>query len=220
MKKILVIALLLITGLFMVFNSCKEDEYIYLSEEFKSYVIFPEGTYWVYEEIKSGFIDTLNIEEVSISFGSGHSESHTQYESGVIEYNTSRSGLIHGYISPKASIYGCSSYHDLLTANKNEDFVEIDSVYMGLNLCFFCCCDTGIVMSIGTKYLGMIDTMIINSLVFEKVMNFSNVSYDSLEIFQHPNRARKSYYAKNIGLIKWEQFNGNVWEIRDYMINN
>ena len=47
---------------------------------------------------------------------------------------------------------------------------------------------------------------------------FTNIIDDTLSINQNPGLVRKSYFARNVGLVKWEQFNGNVWELKDYNI--
>ncbi len=51
--------------------SKKENRRVYLmNEEFKSYVVFPKGSYWVYEEKNSGAQDSIYILEKYLNIGS------------------------------------------------------------------------------------------------------------------------------------------------------
>jgi len=62
--------LILIVTTMLFISSCflpepTPDEEYYMSEEFKSYVMHPVGSWWVYKDSVSGQIDTVILEEQS-----------------------------------------------------------------------------------------------------------------------------------------------------------
>ena len=78
-------SVILVTGLFSL-SGCEEPEYVALSKAFKAYTDFPEGSWWVYENVsKSGnnVRDSvyLNRRVMSVSTERG---SNDEYE--IIDY--------------------------------------------------------------------------------------------------------------------------------------
>jgi len=61
MKKILTIILLLFI---VILNSCtKPKEVLTISDEMKDYIMFPTGSYWIYEDTVTGEVDSINLVE-------------------------------------------------------------------------------------------------------------------------------------------------------------
>ncbi len=204
------------------FTSCQKSEYIYLSSEFKSFVVFPEGSYWIYEEILSGFSDTLIVEKLLIDTRPEHTESNIYVESGSIQYQTKSSGKIIGLISTSSTSNECSSMSSILIYNsKNEPLNPINNMFLDVGNQFFCCCDSGTLNRFDPiiEYSGTIDSISIGESSFYNIRIFTNIIEDSLFIEQNPGLVKKSFFSRNVGLIKWEQFNGNVWELKEYKIN-
>jgi len=195
-----------------------------MSDEFKSYSIFPEGSYWVYEEVYSGFIDTLIVESVSLEFQSEHSESNIKVENGNIKYQTKLSGKIIGHIATTKSLSNnCGPMSSIKIFNSTQDIVNNGGdQFLDVGNQFFCCCDLGSQNWFDpiNEYSGEIDSISVGNMNFESIRLFTAVVDDSIFLEQNPGLVHKSYFAKSIGLIKWEQFNGNIWEIRDFKINN
>ena len=68
MKKIR--SYILISFLLLIFvQSCREPELptYYMPQEFKDYVVFPVGSYWVYKDSVSGVLDTVTLQEQTFS---------------------------------------------------------------------------------------------------------------------------------------------------------
>ncbi|MCD4731842.1 MAG: hypothetical protein K8R74_14645 [Bacteroidales bacterium] len=207
----------------IILTSCGKPEYVHLSDEFKSFTIFPAGSYWVYEEINSGFIDTMIVERVSIEFQSEHAESNVKVESGNIQYQTRLSGKIVGWIRNSSYSEGCNTMSSILIYNSTHDTVNTaGGQFLDVGNEFFCCCDPGTISWFDQirEYSGIIDSISIGDTNFFDVKLFTTIVDDSLFIQQNLDLVKKSYFAKNVGLIKWEQFNGNEWEVRDFRINN
>ncbi len=207
----------------IILISCGKPEYIYLSDEFKSYTIFPAGSYWVYEKVNTRFIDTMIVESVSLEFHSEHAESNVKVESGNIKYQTKLSGKIIGHIGTINSFpNSCESMSSILIYNSTHDTLNTaGGQFLDVGNEFFCCCEPGTFSWFDPihEYSGIIDSVIVGGVKFVTVRLFTTIIDDSLFIQQNPNLVKKSYFAKNVGLIKWEQFNGNVWELKEYFIN-
>lgn len=198
--------------------SCKKDEYYHMSEEFKAYTMFPIGSYWVYEELNSGFRDTLTVQDTSFRFESA-AESNQFYECAYIDYNTKHSGKVRGSLSTITyNVNQCSSYSSCRIFNT---YVGIDTSqnnqYMVFNNSYFCCCDKGWQNTEEHfTFSKLTDTLTISNKVYEDVMEFTFIPSNQM----YPTTVKKSSFAKNVGLIRWELHNGDTWEIVDYKINN
>jgi hypothetical protein len=65
------------------------------------------------------------------------------------------------------------------------------------------------------------------ALIYEshaEAMDINGVTYYSVMVFKHnimiqPNQAERIFYAKNVGVIRRELFNGEVWQLKKYFIN-
>ncbi len=67
---------IVMASLFLTF-SCREPEkeIFYMPQEFKDYVMFPVGSYWVYEDSASGAIDSIYLKSSEIEiFEPPHSD--------------------------------------------------------------------------------------------------------------------------------------------------
>ena len=71
-------------------NSCKPDEepiwtrYEYLPQEAKNYIYFKPGTWWVYEKVPGGQLDTIEV------FSSSVDTSYEEYEGNELYFETIR----------------------------------------------------------------------------------------------------------------------------------
>jgi len=54
-------------------------------------------------------------------------------------------------------------------------------------------------------------------------LNINGNNFYEIRVFenlkQYNNQPKKFYYARNVGLIKIELFDGTIWEIKKYFIN-
>jgi len=169
----------------------------YISEEFKSYVIFNDGSYWVYQD-QSGNWDTVKIIKTE------HTIIDNPYTSPRERYNITTGSTIYGerkYIAQCEHVYriGC------------DNFSKYSTNYYSPIL-FFCCCEEGINYE-NLKYLQQLDSMVVNSSIFYNIKEFES---DSI----NPQTARKLYYSQKIGLIMYEDFEGNNWHLVDYSVFN
>ncbi len=200
-----------------VLTACRKEEFFFIGEEFKSYTLFPIGTYWVYENQSSMFRDTMTVVDTSFRFGHAV-ESNLYYQKVIIDYNTKYSGKARGLLYMSSGHNNCSSLSFARIFNSEEiDSSQIDNKLI-LNNRFFCCCDTGTLLyEYNDKFTEVLDTMLIENKLYFDVMVFDWKITNPILLDSHA--VMKSYFAKNVGLIKWELYNGDIWEIVDYKIN-
>lgn len=223
MKKSILYLLFIIFAFVQIISltSCGKKEYFHLSDEFKSFAIFPVGSYWVYEEINSGFIDTMTVEKVSIEF-EVRAESNKYYERGSIHYRTCKSGLIIGLVSNTKPNNDCSYINSIFLYNSTQNSLDtLNNKFIDVGNEYFCCCEVGSKgwFSPMFEYSGVVDTIMAGGHKYKNAWAFENTIEDSIYLEQIPSTVMISYFANNVGLIKWEQFNGDVWELKEYKIN-
>ncbi len=63
------------------------------------------------------------------------------------------------------------------------------------------------------KYIGQLPSYYANGVAYTDVKVFENL------IAAHTNLPRKLYFARGVGIIRKELFNGQNWELRRYHIN-
>ena len=185
----------------------KDDEQkptYYMSEEFKDYVLFPEGSWWVYEN-QYGQLDTVKIIWQEISIKKGKDDYPYNYEWLTHHFKTT-------YYND--TIIGWGGQRDKGNGFPGLYFRGVK--YLNIFPLFFSSKDTGYVLKYNTrlKYLMEKDSLTLNNKTFEQVKIFKNLT-------QHYKlEPEKIYYAKNFGIIKSELFNGTNWELKSYHINN
>jgi len=202
--------IILATMAFILFNNAdcshkKPD--CYISDEFKSYVIFGKDSFWVYQN-NLGVLDTVEVVEVRRTITGGVGSPFSNLEEFIIKCKSTLHGDI-DYFAPCASAeiigFGNCDDNPTLLQVYNQDYNII------LDL-FYCCCDPNPTSNTSTKYLG-IDSTIVNGVVYNNLMKFK---YDSL----YPGSSKIHYYKQNTGLVKYERYNGETWELIDYKIEN
>ncbi len=175
----------------------------YMDENFRSYVDFPKGSYWIYEETLTG----------------GKSDSIYLFER---EYSTDRSGKYVDYNYDRIDLKFFRSYYKdtMVAAGGGGENTSLgfhyteDSPY---NVQYFS--GAGGVKSIydftgyKTTYKDSLASYKVNAVDFKQVKVFEK------QVKNYDRQPKIIYYAKNIGVIKKELFNGDVWELKKYFIN-
>ncbi len=187
-------------------NSKNLPDY-YMNDNFRSYVDFPKGSYWIYEETLTG----------------GKSDSMYLYER---EYSTDRSGKYVDYHYDWINLkFFRSYYRDTLKGTSKLDvfikkgyyYAENPSIYSDVNVQYFTEIG-GINFSYdypGSKilYKDSLESYKVIGVDYKQVKVFENL------IKRYEKQPKIIYYAKNVGVIKKELFNGEVWELKKYFIN-
>ena len=202
--------LLFITALFTIFAACdKPDDPVetyYLDKEMYDYVIFPTGSWWVYEEENSGQKDTVKVIKTDHLINDRTSIGYN-FE---MYFNKNFSSLYNAEFITRATAF--------TEGYLNKSVLEVES---GTNLAvstdFISEMENG-----DTLNLGQVGEIYAYK---EDIIEISNTEYTNIRYFEKeletgPTHVKVSYFSKNIGLIKKELWNGELWNLIDYHINN
>jgi hypothetical protein len=174
-----------------------------LSQEFKDYTLFVEGSKWIYQLENTTLFDTLlqTLTIINIS------------KSNKSSYNAEQ------YLQHQKS----SFFKDLIITmgHINPNDFNIDyTKYFHYNAL------TSVVISfftsenVGEKlfkilYLDFKPTFELEGKTFENVKVFEVLD----TAYEGTNLPRKTYYAKGVGLIRKELWNGQVWNLVEYSVS-
>lgn len=105
-----ILYLLLALFLFSGADCTTEEEYIYMTEDFKDHIMFPVGSYWVYQDSASGRLDTVELLDQSVE------ESYnlnTTIEKLFQELSLNSDSTIRAYTMSSRQYYGFGYYIDV-----------------------------------------------------------------------------------------------------------
>jgi hypothetical protein len=181
-------------------SNCRDDcnepvPYHSLDKDFLSYCVFPEGSWWVYEEENSGEIDSTYI----ISKESGRREGilgrgcDVRYEYEAVNIRK----VIRG-----EELYA-TAYPQIVDANSVWHY----AYNQGSTLHFFKFPDNRDTLTedfFKTRY----DSLIVSGKIYKDVIEIRSGSYWS------------EFYSKDVGLIRREFNDSTKWNLIKYYIEN
>jgi hypothetical protein len=183
-----------------------------MSQEFKDYTLFKEKSQWIYQEVNNNWLDTLEIIKQEIK----------TYDIKIPD------GIFESFKQTLKSSFFPDVTDDLISSGTTEflaypaNACAYSEVYYSkihaLNTQFFSDKNLGTVFNLTggqkyTTYKEYFETYTLGKLTFQKVKVFEMN-------FEEDNRlSRKVYYAKNVGLIRKELWNGQVWNLVDYKVS-
>jgi hypothetical protein len=170
MKKIISKTILLLIIITAILNSCtKPKEVLTISDEMKDYIMFPSGSYWIYEDTVTGDVDSVRLVEQFIDTQECFSCGQIYYENLNQTFNTSLQHksyklITHVEYSVK---YGYIIIYDVLFTTNLE-----------INTCTYNGC-----------YIDKKDSL--NN--FNQVMVFTYNSYDTIYYAKNIGKIKYSY---------------------------
>jgi hypothetical protein len=200
MKKALLLALVPL----LMATTCnkKEKQYptYYMDQEFKDYTLFKVGSYWVYQDSATKQIDSVYLYKQTIAVSNYGKE---------IGYNAE-------YFSEELR----SSLFDTLLGGGGKPLEKAGYSYGIIRLKDFLNSSTYYF----TGHIGDEEPSNGN-LKFIKTLDSLNFieKFYSLKCFENNTekfiyQPHKTYYAKHIGLVRSELFNGQVWNLIRYHV--
>jgi len=171
-----------------------------IPQEVKDFIMFPEGSYWVYQDSVSGAIDSHHLH----SFILYERDNNRDYYYEIFNQNLSRSfynDTIYGGGANNAEIGDVivSKYHEI-SAQPYRDFL------------FFSPSEIGDIYSGEIEFSSAINDFTMNSKQYSDIKIFNSLAQ------KHPIQTKKIYFAKDVGIIKRVEYSGKVWELTDYQI--
>ena len=196
-------------------EGCKSDygPYIPMPKEFKSYTVFPKGSYWIYKDSASMLLDSINEYDADYNKLGGNPNAYYINDVWIFSYKSTHhlNDSLHGFSgiddytkfyvyseNIQTVIYDYPLYFDADTLNSKYQYNDYDGGFVDVT------------------YTKLMSSMAIGSNVFTDVKVF-----EQSKLMPHvPNTlTRRIFIAKNVGIIRRELFNGEVWELEKYFIN-
>jgi hypothetical protein len=182
--------------------------YYPIPEESKQYIIFPKGSYWIYEESNSLNIDTVYLYRSEIEQFDGATDLGYNYKLYTAGFKSTFTGdSTRGFGGPFLSDQTKWAYREFI----------INSPLVQLILTFLHPLTVGETRRYAEDFALMYES-------HAEAMDINGVTYYSVMVFKHnimiqPNQAERIFYAKNVGVIRRELFNGEVWQLKKYFVN-
>jgi hypothetical protein len=192
------------------FGSCDKENYptYRMEADFKDYVLFPVGSYWVYNQEGNIRRDSIYLFNQIVSMNETRKIYRFNYEQFVQNMSSSY------YKDTLVGAGGAEKDGDLICFLYTEGFL---STSLERNLQFYTKHDPGSTLdfteSMRVKYTETLNTYSVNGHQYNDVKVFeSTIIRDAL-------MTRKIYYARGVGVIRKELFNGQVWNLQRYKVN-
>lgn len=176
----------------------KENATCYLSDEFKSYTVFNEGSYWIFCN-QDSIMDTITLTDSKFyidNYPNGYPSE--KYQKVLSSSRIQEIGEPFFGVCEDIDDTNCRNYNRL-----GGGFTR--------SLVFFCACEEGTRIE-NLTYVNT-DSATINGVLYNEVKFFES---DTTSFYQYTHRFL--LYAKDIGLIKYKDYKGNTWEIIAYNI--
>ncbi len=195
------------------FSCIEKKETAYLPEEFKAYTIFSEGTWWLYREVHTNNIDSIfvffsNTDVVIDERGSFNQE--TNFQKIVRRQDT---------ISIRTfPLFKSDNQYKYLFINREENISKFsnESHLLGYPI-----------DSIGQQAFFQTGSFVTEMKQEKAIQNQTyrntiSVSFDGsiAENENPPWKIRSCTFAQNVGMIRIQYYDGTIWELVDYYINN
>jgi hypothetical protein len=185
-------SLFLVVGCDRCKNESCEDSYIPISSEFKSYCVFPAGSYWIYENASDGIRDTVTLLSYESEIGTSFNNNNECTETAILRLSSTYQGVINLSVTTNL-ISGSSWSNELRVIYSNSSFER------------FILPDNDIML----EY----DTITLNSILYQDVYVFESLSAG----FGDP--ILEEVFAKNIGVI-YRKFDNNAeFHLIEYNLN-
>lgn len=183
---------------------CPSPETYDIPADFKPYIYFPEGSYWIYRSQDNEF-DTLRLVSLDNTISNSNTEKCVSFLNIDADYKSSGMGEFNSRTSWNGNsmiLYCCSSMNKSYF-NETSNFVK-----NGAGEPKFSGCNTTCTWEIESSVM-------VNTVEYKDVFVVRTSDIPDTYL-QYPVVC---YYAKNVGLIKKELRDGTTWELVRYVLN-
>jgi hypothetical protein len=206
---------LLVFSTFIVFttSTCKEKERktIYIDAETKAYCDFRTGSWWVYKEEQTGLIDTIKITSYERMIETDEELADVDFES-VLMYNR---------------------WSQVPQGNKSFQRIDADYGYGKDSKTAFVEEQYSFGIHFPTIIFYPINTVGGKATIYQGDMLILERKMDSLELegktYRHikeistsaaafSKKQKRIYWSKNVGRIRFETYDGEVWNLIDHHV--
>jgi len=188
---------------------CRVDAPTYvMDQDFKDYTLFPVGSYWIYSEDITKEYDSVYLYRQEVRMSDSYKIHSYKYEYfdqslGSTFFNDTLSG---GSAAER--------YYDTVYFSYAERYL---SNFVVTNLQFFNKVAAGTTLDFSddsqVKYTGELNSFVVGGIEYQNVRIFEN------RVLTDDRLPERIYYAKGIGVIRKELFNGQIWNLERHLIN-
>jgi hypothetical protein len=192
--------------LLLAWGCKKPPDEMLLSEEIRSFAIFPEGSYWIYRDSLTGAKDSSAYRKVFFETNNDHNFGECIIERATIQMSRSFYGFVlNGTVSSYCDVdiewmgFGIQTLYiqGSLTPTADPDvFTEMEP---GIE-------------SDGCFYEAFHETMIVNAVPFYNVQQYRITRSSGAGYFA------RVYFSPGIGIVKQETEDGRIWELERYYV--
>ena len=192
-----------------VFLSCKKDPppektTYFMDEEFKACTIFKPGSWWVYQKDTMTPIDSVYVLKSELSTLSPDSVDYN-WQRSVMQYrstlNNDTTTSLGDLVESSFTFYS-KQMRSTAPASEVLDFFSLKPVGYVLELSH----------SLKMRYDTVRDALV-DSIPYTNVKIFENLVAPS-----NSKLPRELWYVKNVGVVRKELFNGEVWNLLKYNV--
>jgi hypothetical protein len=188
--------------------TCTEENTVKFPQDALDRFYFKEGSYWVYtDSATSTQYDSVWVYHNTWNSTSKKEDGH--YKNKCYEFGYSLIKTLSG-LHYNQGLLPVFSIDDKLIDYSNEQFrIELSDILSGtasLTRFYF----NG--NNYDTRFTGEVsfkDSLEVNSTIYNDILKIHYAD-------QHSDFLNDGYWARNIGLIKYTDFNGTVWELTNY----
>ncbi|CAN5877628.1 hypothetical protein BH11BAC7_BH11BAC7_15240 [soil metagenome] len=195
----------------IAFCSCHRDQpgepiYTPLNPEFKEWCAYKQGSWWAYKELASSNKDSIWVNYYSEDKVHGPDDF---YFYRLVEHITSANdsfGTHYYYADPGDPLY----------ANPNEwalvENYNINQITLSQGRLYFATSGTLTIPP------NMISTILDSFVLVSSGDIYYHVIQVTNSVSEYGNWIKTEYYARNVGVIRREMFNGEIWEVENFNI--
>ena len=223
MKKLYLLLALSLSGVF-IFNSCNKDDDFEakdwpIPQEVLDYYYFPAGTYWVFENDKTGDKDTLTVKSRRKYWIDG--SRGDKYEEADVYINSSLDGYTYHYYVMTQGSAGCirdGSKHPCYGINCSK---FKSGEYVGESLSFtypFQINYSGYAGPPSNNSTFIVEN-VLDTLTIKGIPHLSVLVFTVKSSIVDMKKNTKYFWAKGAGIIKKENTtDSQTWNLIDYKI--
>ncbi|CAN5877548.1 hypothetical protein BH11BAC7_BH11BAC7_15220 [soil metagenome] len=190
-----------------VFCTCRrprpEPIYTPLNPEFKAWCSYKPGSWWTYKELAS-----TNRDSMWVSY---YSEEKDDGPDGFYYYKL----VIH--ISSANDSFGTHWYYGEPSHTDHSQLALVENYSFGQGTMsegrFYFSINSPLVLPPGFTFTQL-DSFVLSS----SFDTYYNVTKITRQLPEYGNWIKTEYYARNIGVIRREMFNGEIWEVENFNI--
>lgn len=176
-----------------------------ISSKMKKNIQFGKGSYWVYKNTQTQLFDTVRVVYTEYFKIDSHYNIDKDKKYSDLEY-------YYDYYNVSYESSHFKSEYDGSTGSIVTTYSEFHPLYPIVSTIYHDDIKNELELDSGVLIRELIDELKLNELTFNNVSKFYSTENS------HLKKMKYSFFASEVGLIKKEYYDGDIWELVDYKI--